>query len=400
MGDLEGFLAVPAPGTHDALALQRKVRLLALRTLLQPADGPPIASLQRWLTNALQTRPDDVVGAAGSPHVLPFLLSIRSGFLPFADAVRAAVPSLLAELAARAGPLQVEEPLVWTAPVERLVARGALFSFTPAARAMVVSGGETSLELADGSVARLDERTPRGAAGIPLAAGPELALLDVNPLVTVEGHPEKSGSALSLGDASPEEWKCAIDEACALLAATIPAWHEEFRAVVQRIVPVGSDPETHFSASYREAPGTLYISLHPDPLTMAEAIVHETQHTKLNLLSWIDPVLRNGQTFWTRSPVRPDVRPLAGVLLAAHAFVPVSVMHLRLANAVHPLTRDARFEQRRRDVLLRNATAVAVVRRYGDLTPAGERVVSALEETLRQLGAPAAAELPEALMPA
>ena len=51
----------------------------------------------------------------------------------------------------------------------------------------------------------------------------------------------------------------------------------------------------HPSDSVREAPGVIYMSLHPDPLTMAEAIVHETQHTKLNSMTWLDPVLLNGQ---------------------------------------------------------------------------------------------------------
>ena len=46
----------------------------------------------------------------------------------------------------------------------------------------------------------------------------------------------------------------------------------------------------------------------------------------------LDPVLRNGTTAWTSR--FGLIRPLNGVLLAAHAFVPVSVFHARLAAAV------------------------------------------------------------------
>ena len=40
-------------------------------------------------------------------------------------------------------------------------------------------------------------------------------------------------------------------------------------------VPVGWDEQRHLSASYQEAIGTVYLSLHPNPLTLAEALIHE-----------------------------------------------------------------------------------------------------------------------------
>src|SRR5690606_5269945 len=111
----------------------------------------------------------------------------------------------------------------------------------------------------------------------------------------------------------------------------LPELRVEIGANLQRVVPVGCDDKRHFSASYREAPGLVYLSLHPSPLTMAEAIVHETQHAKLNALGWLDPVLHNGHDTWTSSPVRPDLRPLMGVLMAVHAFIPVAALHGALA---------------------------------------------------------------------
>ena len=39
----------------------------------------------------------------------------------------------------------------------------------------------------------------------------------------------------------------------------------------RQVVPVGFFPDRHLSASYREAIGTLYLSLHPSPMTMVEA---------------------------------------------------------------------------------------------------------------------------------
>src|SRR5207253_1395186 len=95
-------------------------------------------------------------------------------------------------------------------------------------------------------------------------------------------------------------------------------------------VPAGGVP------LHPRVPGLHLSVTDTNPLAMAEAIVHGTQHGKLNALTWLDPVLENGHTEWSPSPVRPDLRPLMGVLLAAHAFVPVAALHARLAEQGHP----------------------------------------------------------------
>ena len=101
-----------------------------------------------------------------------------------------------------------------------------------------------------------------------------------------------------------------------------------------------------------------YVSLHPDPLIMAEAIVHETQHNKLNALFCLDPVLSNGRSEWTKSPVRPDLRPLNGVLLAVHAFLPVAAMYLRMEKMNHPLSLHASFSHRKQQIMESNSRAM------------------------------------------
>ena len=92
-----------------------------------------------------------------------------------------------------------------------------------------------------------------------------------------------------------------------------------------------------------------------------------------------DRFIRNGQSAWTASPVRPDMRPLNGVLLAVHAFVPVAVLHARLAERGHPLAQAPRFAERRREVRAGNEQGLAVLREKAEPTPAGERLLAALE---------------------
>ena len=242
------------------------------------------------------------------------------------------------------------------------------------------------MALADGRRARLRDGLPEGASSEapyhdlgPALGGAHLCEHDTNPLAMMEDHPDKAGNAVDLGGRPVGAWVAALQEAGALIAAGLPAQSAELGVALRRVIPVGFEPERHLSASYREAPGLIYLTLHPSALTLAEAIVHEVQHGKLNALSWLDPVLRNGRTTWTRSPVRPDERPLMGVLLAAHAFVPVAALHAGLATARHPIAGTAAFSLRRSEVLRANAAALDTLHQHADPTAAGGRLLADLQ---------------------
>ncbi len=170
-----------------------------------------------------------------------------------------------------------------------------------------------------------------------------LSLADNNPLAMFEGHPDKHGNAIDLGNHPPQEWLEVLREAFGLVALHLPDLREEMALFVQSIVPVGYDDEKHLSASYREAIGTVYMTLHPRPMTMVEALIHEFSHNKLNALFELDDVLENAHAPLHRSPVRPDPRPLHGVLLAVHAFVPVARLYEKMREAGDPRAEGPRF---------------------------------------------------------
>ncbi len=194
----------------------------------------------------------------------------------------------------------------------------------------------------------------------------------------LEDHPDKAGNAVSLGGATAADWGRALFDALELIRVALPEWWRELPIALSRLVPVGFEAEMHLSASYMEAPGIAWMTLHPDPLTLAEAIVHETQHGRLNPLMWLDPVLKNGRREWTASPVRPDLRPLSGVLLAAHAFIPVAAMHARLLAGGHPISQTPHFRRRRAEVLATNQQGLSTVEDRGQPTTAGRRLLAEL----------------------
>ncbi len=253
--------------------------------------------------------------------------------------------------------------------------------------ALVLASPPHAAAAAAGLVARLDRGEPYADGVAVTAALPALTLarVDRNPIADLEAHPDKHGNALDLGGHAPTAWTAALTDALAAITAALPALARELEVTLERIVPVGFDRERHLSCSYREAPGLVYLSLHPDPLTLAEAIVHETQHGKLNLLSWLDPILANDPAERVPSPARPDLRPLYGVLLAAHAFIPVAALHHQLAALHHPLATTPSFERRRRQVHDGNAAALATLAAHAHPTAVGAKVIAALAELHAQL---------------
>ena len=71
-------------------------------------------------------------------------------------------------------------------------------------------------------------------------------------------------------------------------------------------------------------------------MIMTEAIIHEFQHNKFNVSAYSAEYLTNAFHPLYKSPVRPDPRPLWGILLAVHAFLPVAELYRRMRDAGHP----------------------------------------------------------------
>ncbi|MCO4769233.1 MAG: hypothetical protein KDA24_04330 [Deltaproteobacteria bacterium] len=390
-----GLLLLPRPGENTTGSLRRKVRLLAIRDLL--GLGTPWSAA---LEATLRTASAQTLASVGAPDVLPSLLAARSGLVSLPEALSRAVPNLLCSL--HAAGVRPPEPILYEGPVAHLAGLGARsVHLERPGRAVLLDAAGLSVELADG--AHVDvEQLPSLPSSHPLpGTGVALCLDDTNPLSHLEDHPDKAGNAVDLGGHSLDEWTRELGKAFDVIKSGLPHWFDELPQSLCRLLPVGYEPERHLSASYGDAPGIAYLTLHPSGLTLAEAVVHETQHGKLNLLLWLDEVLENGRTDWATSPVRPDLRPLMGVLLAVHAFIPVAALHARLLAAGHPLAAGPSFERRRTEVLSGNEGGLAVLRTKARPTRVGARLLEALEalHAATLTGVPALPEATRALPP-
>jgi HEXXH motif-containing protein len=378
---------VPAPGSttlHAVLsaALGRALRELPA-VLQRHAQGPwaaDVATFARMVGPLARTQPGALAGAVRRAEVGVWLRCLRpAATQPVDPAV--GVPALLGTLAlelARTGALPGPLRLCSLPPRITSSAGRLAIAMPPGARALVLSAGRVAVEHAGGT--REVSLAPDDAAFVPLAgSAARLALVDENPLAALEAHPDKAGNALDLGGQPVARWRAALEHALGLVGAYLPALRAEIEAVLQQVVPVGWYEERHLSASVQEAIGTIYLSLHGNPMTMAEAVIHEVSHNKLAALFELDPVLENDAAEAHASPVRPDPRPLRGVLLAVHAFLPVAALYAAMIEAGAPGSEHPAFRRRFAAIVAGNHEGAAVLRAAARPTPLGAELLAEID---------------------
>jgi HEXXH motif-containing protein len=210
------------------------------------------------------------------------------------------------------------------------------------------------------------------------------ASIDHNPIAAFEAHPDKAGNHIDLGGRSADEWIGILDECFALLEQFMPGELAEMRTMLHAIIPVGYDQEKHLSASYREAVGTIYLTLHPSVMIMTEALIHEFQHNKFNVSAYTTEYLSNAFHPLYKSPIRPDPRPLWGILLAVHAFLPVADLYRRMRDGGHPWAQSPDFTRRMSELDLKNHEGMDMLRAHAQLTEAGRAMFDELEALERK----------------
>jgi HEXXH motif-containing protein len=390
-------LTIPEKGSTTTRAILSKALGRACREL--PALvraragvlGEDGASFDRLLAPLLRESPGAIASLLRHPHLSTLVRTLRSaapeqgralatelvalasfdlawcGALPHGITLRR-VPRRLLSLAAR---VRVDLPEGTTAVTFH---NGKILVEEP--------GGVHTLDLASldqGAAHPWLERPYRMVSG-PIV----LALADNNPLSSIEAHPDKkTPNTVDLGGREEHEWLASIRGALDLIAEYLPHQRDDIDVALQQIVPTGYDTEKHLSCSYQEDIGTIYMSLHPSPLTMAEAIIHEVSHNKLNALLEFDPILQNARNELYASPIRPDPRPLHGVLLAVHAFMPVARMYEQMTMSDSPVLvppeQVPKLWDRYAAVVRSNRAAMAVLKEHARPTRIGKGLLDELE---------------------
>ncbi|MFG3258428.1 aKG-HExxH-type peptide beta-hydroxylase [Streptomyces sp. NPDC048172] len=160
-------------------------------------------------------------------------------------------------------------------------------------------------------------------------------------------------------------------DAVDLLRTRAPRYARWVLRVLRSLVPCDSGASRTRSSSWREAPGTVLVSVSPDPAEVAEMLVHEACHQYFYLARRLGDVTDPADTRQYHSPAVGRSRPLDKVLLAFHAFGNVRLLHEELGT-------PGVLDRMRRDT----ETLAAPLRGNPSVTPLGHALVDPLLERL------------------
>jgi HEXXH motif-containing protein len=368
---------------------------------LRPAHAR-VAALVR---QALQRHARRTLSCFGAPSVATPLqcLALRDdlhGFRARIDAAAAAImPHLLLEMALRQL-IRPGQSVLWEHGAPRLAALAIGGELIPpsgstglrfSASHIAALAGDAELATLPVEREAMRRALSGGAPGFRferryrrIGRVTHFATIDHNPIAAFEAHPDKAGNPVDLGGRPEEEWIAILEQAFARIARFMPGMFAEMGTMLHQVIPVGYDTVRHLSASYREAVGTIYLTLHPSVMIMTEAVIHEFQHNKFNVSAYSAEYLANAFSPLYKSPIRPDPRPLWGILLAVHAFLPVAELYRRMRDAGDPQAGQPDSARRLSELDLKNHEGMDMLRAHAQFTPAGRALFDELEALERR----------------
>jgi hypothetical protein len=172
-----------------------------------------------------------------------------------------------------------------------------------------------------------------------------------------------------------------LGRAIELIRRVWPEALDDVTTLFRGLLPIQMAGGGWNSASTGQAPFVLQLTFQENgwPFLLADSILHECAHTKLDMALTLGPLFLNDEQKIYRHPWRPDLRPMVGVLLGAHAFLAVLTLYhrgLRIWPDDEAILQQ--YEQRRAEV----ETAMSVISEHANFTAAGVEVFEAMRNSL------------------
>ena len=180
-------------------------------------------------------------------------------------------------------------------------------------RAIYRSSGSVHFVLADGHEAERSVSACESDAQT-LDAGPVCAALHAAEIDLGE-----NADKLETGTEAREAFAAQLEEAWDLVEVASPDAAAIVRSEVQHVVSLRLT-ERHLSFSLSNLPGTIFVGAGTSRWPVAEALVHEAAHARLNHAAEAVPLTLGNRDTVCYSPWRDDPRPVEGVVHGAYAF--------------------------------------------------------------------------------
>jgi len=184
---------------------------------------------------------------------------------------------------------------------------------------------------------------------------------------------------MALSESDFAEWSKLVDEAWDVLTLNHPALARELVAGLRALAPIEPNADT-VGASASAAFGGIRLSANGSAADVAEALVHEMQHSKLNALLLLAKLADDTQSMYL-APWRDDPRPVVGVIHGVYAFTcGVEFWLAQEPMAQQEETRRIAFGVAHRRVQIRRALDTLTA--SGHLTRPGEALVDIVSTRL------------------
>jgi HEXXH motif-containing protein len=204
----------------------------------------------------------------------------------------------------------------------------------------------------------------------------------------------ESESSVDLTAPQVSEWsefERGVAAALALIEEADADLASELRAVVIQIVgavPAARNGRGFGGASSFMLWGAVLLNarLYAARLDMVAALIHEAAHQLLFGQSLDDPLLENPIDERYGSPLRTDPRPMNGIFHATFVCARMHYAYVRLVEGAKTALSQADrelVEQRLREYRSKFRDGVETVRRFGRMTPLGDRILGAATDYMR-----------------
>lgn len=227
---------------------------------------------------------------------------------------------------------------------------------------------------------------PRRMTARPSGDGPPLSVVleDTDPYRNAHGHPVLPRQTAG----ELRAWQASVASAWEVVTRLVPERAAACAALWTALVPL-RPPWTGqgVSSSAREAYGAIAASFTPDPVRLAETVVHETAHIAFGALADLADLADPEDRTLHRVGWREDARPVGSVLTGTHAHLALLEFwrrrHGELSGERARVAR-ARLHHYGRQV----ADALWILHAHPALTPMGARFVAGMTDEAARCGFP------------
>ena len=207
-----------------------------------------------------------------------------------------------------------------------------------------------------------------------------LTLNFYNSDIEIPNHPDhkKNNIQVTFGNKTPEEWRVLFAQSFDIVRRVSPWFMGEIDLIIRKVIPLDVSYGVHNSGSYSDFIGHLVMSYptgidHPE-LALLEAILHEYNHNKLNLILQTKNLILNDHREIYYSPYRPDARHIQWIYLGVHAILwAFWVMWNAHISWIIQLPNN--WQEKSALFVLKNWLSFQVLDKYGLFTAQGKEIL-------------------------